>query len=93
LWVGVSGDLEVLGRLAQRCAAAGRRCGLAMDKVRYRPHLTVGRSRGTPTDMNSASGALSGFSGEQWRITSVELVHSTLGAEVRHDTIATLPLS
>jgi 2'-5' RNA ligase len=93
LWTGVDGDLELLGRLADRCTPAGRRCGLEMDGGRYKPHLTVGRSRGAPTDMNAAAGALSAYRSEQWRATSVLLIRSHLGPEVRHQIAATFPLA
>src|SRR3954451_7568960 len=31
LWVGLDGDVAELSRLAERCVAAGRRCGLPME--------------------------------------------------------------
>jgi 2'-5' RNA ligase len=46
LWAGASGDLESLGRLADRVEAAARRAGLPMgEHRRYKAHLTVARSR------------------------------------------------
>ena len=93
LWVGVDGDTEILTRLADRCTAAGRRCALQMDSSRYRPHLTLGRSRGGPADLNVVAGALSSYRSEAWRATSLQLVRSTLGPEVKHEVAATFPLA
>ena len=93
LWAGVEGDTETLRRLAERCTAAGRRCGLAMERGRYRPHLTIGRTRGGPADLNAEAGALAGFRGDHWRAGALQLIRSTLGAEVRHEVAATFPLA
>lgn len=93
LWAGVEGDVELLNRLAERCTAAGRRCGLPMERGRYRPHLTIGRSRGGPADLNAEAGALADYRGREWRATALYLIRSTLGAEVKHEVAATFPLA
>jgi 2'-5' RNA ligase len=93
LWAGVTGDLELLSRLADRCVAAGRRAGLALGNAKYRPHVTVGRTRGGPADLTEAAAALADLRGEVWRATAVELIRSTLGAEVRHEVIASFLLA
>jgi 2'-5' RNA ligase len=93
LWVGVDGELDVLGRLADRSMAAGRRCGLPMDGGRYQPHLTIGRSRNGPADLNAAAGALAAYQGSEWRATSMQLIRSQLGPEVKHEVQAVFPLA
>ena len=42
----LTGDTDALTRLADRCAAAGRRCGIAMEARRFHAHLTIARTRG-----------------------------------------------
>jgi 2'-5' RNA ligase len=92
LWVGVDGDLAGLGRLAERCVAAGRRAGLDVDVRKYRPHLTIGRPRQAPVDLRPTLEALPPYVGEPWQATAVRLVRSHLGPQVRHETIDELPL-
>jgi 2'-5' RNA ligase len=45
LWVGVRGDRDRLGRLAESLSAAARRSHIAMEDRPYRPHLTLARAR------------------------------------------------
>ncbi|MBV9292844.1 MAG: RNA 2',3'-cyclic phosphodiesterase [Frankiales bacterium] len=93
LWVGVEGDVATLTRLADRCVAAGRRAGVDVDERSYRPHLTIARARRQPVDLRDVVAALSSYAGAPWHAASVELVHSTLGREPRHETIDEWPLS
>jgi 2'-5' RNA ligase len=93
VWAGVTGDVGALTRLAERCAAAGRREGLAAEARRYRPHLTLGRARGQSVDATSTVATLSSYRGEPWTVTRLTLVRSTLGAPVRHEPLAELPLA
>jgi 2'-5' RNA ligase len=91
LWVGVEGDRDALRRLAERAVAAGRRSGLDIGDRRYRPHLTLGRAR-RPSDLSALVDRFATHDGEPWPVTSLHLVHSTIGATVRHTTLAELPL-
>jgi 2'-5' RNA ligase len=93
LWVGIEGDVATLDRLAERCIAAGRRCGLAMQARSFRPHLTLARARRDPVDLRETVTALSSYAGSSWPVTSLRLVHSTLGATVRHETLHEWPLA
>lgn len=93
LWVGVGGDVDALSRLAERCTAAARRCGIDVEDRPYRPHLTLARGRGGAVDARAEVTALQTYDGPPWRVTSLRLVHSTLGAQARHDTVAEIPLS
>lgn len=46
LWVGVGGDVEAMNRLSAGARAVGDALGArADDRVRNRPHLTIGRAR------------------------------------------------
>jgi RNA 2',3'-cyclic 3'-phosphodiesterase len=93
LWVGLDGDVDALRRLADRCAGAGRRARIAMEDRAFRPHLTVARSRKDPVDVRELVARLASYTGEWWTVTSLRLVHSTLGAQVRHETLAEFTLS
>lgn len=87
VWIGVAGDLDVMTRLSDRCRAAGRRSGVSMPRERFRPHLTVARSRGGPADVDSVVARLWEYRSEPWRVGSFQLIHSTLGATVRHEPV------
>jgi RNA 2',3'-cyclic 3'-phosphodiesterase len=93
LWVGLGGDVATLTRLAERCLAAARRTGITVEDRAFRPHLTLARARRDTVDVRSTVQRLSSYAGEPWRVESVRLVHSTLGAQVRHETLAELPLA
>jgi 2'-5' RNA ligase len=94
LWVGVDGDLPQLRRLAERCVAAGRRTGLDVDTRKYRAHVTIGRPRRpAPVDLRPTLEALPPYVGEPWIATTVRLVRSHLGAQVRHETLEEMSLA
>ena len=92
LWLGVSGDTASLGRLADRCRAAGRRIGQPMPAEPFRPHLTIARSRRGSVDLSRSVPTLAEYDGSSWPVTSARLVRSTLGPSVRHDPVAEFPL-
>jgi 2'-5' RNA ligase len=92
LWLGVDGDVAPLRRLAERTAAAARRAGVAIEERAYRPHLTLARARRESADMRTALDRLSSYTGKPWQVSSIRLVHSTLGATVRHEPLADLPI-
>jgi 2'-5' RNA ligase len=81
LWGGVSGDRGGLGELAQSVQAGARRAGAASpdEGRRFRPHLTLARSR-TPADLRPLVAALAGYQGPEWAATEVTLFASHLGA-------------
>ena len=92
LWVGVDGDIPTLSRLAERCAAAARRCGIDVEDRRFRPHLTLARARGDSSDARDYVSRLSSYDGQLWTVTTLRLVHSTLGSKVHHETLAEFDL-
>jgi 2'-5' RNA ligase len=89
LWTGIPTDLR---RLADSCVAAARREGIDMSKTqRFRPHLTVARSRG-PLDLRPIVEGLSAYQGTPWPAAEIHLVESHLGATVRYETLRSWPL-
>lgn len=87
LWVGLDGEVDAMRRLADRCAGAGRRARIAVDDRKFRPHLTLGRARRDSVDVGETVERLASYSSPWWTVTSLRLVHSTLGREVHHTTI------
>ncbi|MGY0024803.1 RNA 2',3'-cyclic phosphodiesterase [Streptomyces sp. cg35] len=77
LWAGVRGDVAVLRRLAERAEAAGTKAGLPGEHRRYRPHLTLARSR-RAHDFGPYVAALDGFAGTPWTVRELALVRSHL---------------
>ena len=93
LWVGLTGEVDTMTRLAERCAAAARRSGVPVQQRGFRPHLTLARARRDTVDVRPTLQRLSSYDGEPWRVDAIRLVHSTLGAQVRHETLAEFPLA
>lgn len=78
VWVGVGGDVDGLGALAAQVRRACRSAGVPLERRRFRPHLTVGKTgRVDPA-------ALRQYDGPPWRVHDVELVHSVLGRTAVH---------
>jgi RNA 2',3'-cyclic 3'-phosphodiesterase len=92
LWVGLDGDVDEMRRLADRCAGAGRRARIAMEDRAFRAHLTLARARTGSVDATEQVAALAEFTSDWWTATSLRLVHSTIGASVRHETVAEMSL-
>ena len=92
VWVGVDGEVDELRRLADRCAGAGRRARIAMEARSFRAHLTLARARVGAVDATATVEALASFASDWWTVDVVRLVHSTLGAQVRHEAVAELRL-
>jgi 2'-5' RNA ligase len=99
LWAGLDLDEHgrtELDRLATGCRAAANRAGIAVDGARFRPHLTVARTR-FPHDVSSWVRLLDGYQGPRWRVDEVTLVSSYLGegprGRPRYVTVDTFPLT
>jgi RNA 2',3'-cyclic 3'-phosphodiesterase len=96
LWTGLAGDRRALGALAQTVAAGAGRAGVPPPDAgrRYRPHLTLARSR-APVDVSPLVGGLSGYSGPSWAPEAVHVIRSHLGAgegsAPRYETLAAYP--
>ncbi len=106
LWVGAGGDLDATRRLFAGAAAAGRAVGVRDDeRVRSRPHLTIGRLRaGRPdgrraraSDEHAVVAALAVYESPAWLVETLTLVESRPGAGrgggPLYRTIAELPLA
>jgi 2'-5' RNA ligase len=87
LWVGLDGEVDALRRAADRCAGAGRRARIAMEDRAFRPHLTLARARRDAVDVTELADGMSSYTSPWLQVTSLRLVHSTLGREVRHETL------
>lgn len=78
LWVGAEGGVEDLRSLADRAEAAARKAGVDMRAHRrYRPHLTLARSR-EDADVRAYVDVLDGFAGRIWTVSHLALVRSDL---------------
>ncbi|MFH9066540.1 RNA 2',3'-cyclic phosphodiesterase [Streptomyces coeruleorubidus] len=98
LWAGAEGDLATLRLLAERAEAAARRAGLPMgEHRRYKPHLTLARSRDA-FDVRDYVEALDAFASRTWTVENLVLVRSNLpasgvaGEQPRYEAVARWPL-
>ncbi|TDE10911.1 RNA 2',3'-cyclic phosphodiesterase [Jiangella asiatica] len=95
LWVGVDGDTEVLRRLARSTVAAGRRAGTThREQQRFRPHVTLARSR-QPADLRRYVEILADYAGPSWTVEELTLLSShpgPPGAGPRYEALATFPV-
>ncbi|MEW2464535.1 RNA 2',3'-cyclic phosphodiesterase [Streptomyces sp. NPDC046994] len=94
LWVGASGDVAAIGRLADRAESAGRKAGVETGEHRpYRPHLTLARNSRGAADFRPYVAALEVFEGRQWTVAELNLVRSRLprsgvpGEQPRYETV------
>jgi 2'-5' RNA ligase len=86
VWAGVAGDLDGLGALASEVQQACRTAGVPLERRRFRPHLTIGKT-------GRIDPALLGqYDGPPWRVHEVELVHSVLGKQATHTVLERFPL-
>ena len=99
LWTGLDLDEAArteLDRLATGCRAAATKAGVEVDGSRYRPHLTVGRTK-FPHDVSSWVRLLDAYIGPRWRADRLTLVASYLGegqrGRPRHEVVEAFPLS
>jgi 2'-5' RNA ligase len=81
VWAGVGGDLEQLIGLASDVQDACRNAGVALERRRYRPHLTVGRAGRVDPEV------LRGYLGPTWPVQEIELVRSVLGKTAAHTVV------
>lgn len=96
LWVGCTGEIAALRRLADSAIAAGRRAGADVDdRKRFKAHVTLARAfRNRPADLRPYVSALGDYAGPGWQAQEVLLIQSHLGGGgPRYETIATAPLA
>ena len=91
LHASVDGDLAALRRLAERTTAASRRVGVDVPRERYRPHVTLARAR-QRVDLREVVAMLPSVEAPTWTVPDIVLVHSIIGPDPHHETVARLPL-
>lgn len=92
----IDGDQQALydlRQLAASVAAAARRAGAPPpdEGRRYRPHLTLARSK-HPANLSPVVAVLSGFRGTAWDASRIELILSRTGPQPSYQTIGNWPL-
>jgi 2'-5' RNA ligase len=99
LWTGLDLDepgRTELDRLATGCRAAANRAGIEVDGARFRPHLTLARTRFSH-DVSNWVRLLDGYEGPRWQAEELTLVESHLGegprGRPRHVVLDTFPLA
>ncbi len=87
---------DVLQRLAGRARSAAVKAGIEVDGQRFRPHLTIARLGGHPTDATSWVRLLETYVGPTWPVAEVQVIASHLGEgprkRPRYQTLAVLPV-
>ena len=78
LWIGVTGELDPLHRLAATTRAAAVRAGIEVAGGRFRPHLTVARAN-RPVEATRWLRVLELYQGRTWAVDGFALIHSQLG--------------
>ncbi|HEX5017117.1 MAG TPA: RNA 2',3'-cyclic phosphodiesterase [Actinomycetes bacterium] len=91
LYAKVGGDRAALRRLSDRTTAAARRAGIEVADERFRPHVTLARSR-HGADLRALVASAPEISAE-WTVTEITLVQSVLGADRRYTVVDTFPLA
>ncbi len=98
LYAGVLGEepaREELRRLAVGTRAAAGRAGLEVDGARFRPHVTLGRTR-RPHDVVRWARLLDTWASRSWTVDELVLVQSFLGegprGRPRHEVRSVHPL-
>ncbi|KAB2812577.1 RNA 2',3'-cyclic phosphodiesterase [Pimelobacter simplex] len=95
LAVGVTGAAP-LASLAVRARNAAVASGIEVDGQRFRPHVTVARTGGRPTELTSWVRLLETYEGPEWAVGSVAVMASYLGEgprrSPRYETLAEIVL-
>jgi 2'-5' RNA ligase len=91
LFAKIGGDRAGLRRLADRCNAAARRAGVALDEERFRPHVTLGRSR-QGMDLRPVVAAGADLDGGVWPVEQAQLVESVLSRPPLYRVLQSFPL-
>lgn len=93
LWVGVEPAERALADIQRNLTARLRRQGWALEDRRYRPHLTVARSR-VRRDFGAMVDELDAYAGPFWPVDRIAIVESRPDDEGRfvHERIGDYPL-
>jgi 2'-5' RNA ligase len=99
LWVGVTGDLDALGRTAKAVGREVRKARVTLERRLYKPHLTLARPRHRVTrdELRADVGTLAAYAGPLWAADQLHLMRSRQettpdGQLVRYDSLASWPL-
>lgn len=76
LWLGVTDGADDLERLARRCRHAASSCGIEVDGGRFRPHLTIARTR--PASARRWLTILDAAPPQEWTVGGLTLLRSRL---------------
>jgi 2'-5' RNA ligase len=88
LYAKVAGDRARLRRLAERTTAAARRAGVDISDVKFRPHVTLARSR-RGVDLVPLVEAARDLAVPEWSVGEIHVVHSILGRDRRYEIVGT----
>lgn len=95
LATGVTGTAP-FAQLAVRARNAAVVSGIEVDGQRFRPHVTVARTGGRPTELTSWVRLLETYEGPEWSVASVAVIASHLGEGARrtprYETLAEIQL-
>jgi 2'-5' RNA ligase len=93
LWAGVEPADKILVDLQRNLVARLRRRGWPLEDRRYRPHLTLARSR-VRRDLGPIVDGLDSYEGPAWEVDRVAIVASRPAGDgrLRHERIAEYPL-
>ncbi len=80
IWIGLSGDLQMLFALQANVESQLKGLGFPKDKRPFKGHLTLGRVKGRldATELGVALEGLAGFQTDAFTVQSVALFQSTL---------------
>ena len=92
LYAKVAGDRAGLRRHADRTTAAARRAGADVDEGRFRPHITLARSR-RGADLRPLIEAAHEIRPEWWRVDEFCLVQSVLSGDRRYEVLQRFALT
>lgn len=79
LATGVASGTDILATASVRARNAAVACGIEVDGQQFRPHVTVARTGGRPTELTSWVRLLDAYAGPAWPLGSVRVVASHLG--------------
>ncbi len=92
LWLGVPDGSEQLAGLARRCRNAAAGCGIEVEGGRFRPHLTLARTR--PVQARRWLTVLDALPEQAWGVQEFTLLRSRmLPGGAGYETVRRFPLA
>ncbi|MFQ5843649.1 MAG: RNA 2',3'-cyclic phosphodiesterase [Planctomycetota bacterium] len=95
IWVGLRGGVEAAGRLAAALEDALEPLGFARESRSFRPHLTIGRVKGSrPGDWRAGLLRVSGAGAGEFEVKEFILFRSRLGpGGASYEALARFPIA